>query len=238
MRWIAEFLLFVQPTMVPFAPRLIPVILSSLAHHVGTIRTAANETNYNLYRVIQDLPVHPSPPPAVLSPSPSIGPTSARDRLATASPPLATPPLPTSLQPTSVPAARQVSADRISSPSTANSPKVVAPPLPSTTALKLEAELNESTATRKLSLEMASLATTSAAEGGDPLSRRDPFDYGATVNALTLQFLNEHEETRVAALEWLQMLHQKAPKKVGHHQLQVSLEYSPCLGGCAYRYWL
>ena len=39
-------------------------------------------------------------------------------------------------------------------------------------------------------------------------------DYAATVNALTLQFLNEHEETRVAALGWLIMLHRKAPKKL------------------------
>ncbi|RMZ87538.1 hypothetical protein DV736_g5229, partial [Chaetothyriales sp. CBS 134916] len=39
-------------------------------------------------------------------------------------------------------------------------------------------------------------------------------DYAAAVNALTLQFLNEHEETRAAALSWLIMLHRKAPKKV------------------------
>lgn len=39
-------------------------------------------------------------------------------------------------------------------------------------------------------------------------------DYAQTVNALTLQFLNEHEQTRVAALEWLLMLHRKAPRKV------------------------
>jgi hypothetical protein len=39
-------------------------------------------------------------------------------------------------------------------------------------------------------------------------------NYAAAVNALTLQFLNEHEETRVAALSWLIMLHRKAPKKV------------------------
>ncbi|KAF2402501.1 ARM repeat-containing protein [Trichodelitschia bisporula] len=36
-------------------------------------------------------------------------------------------------------------------------------------------------------------------------------DYGATVNALTLQFLNDHEATRVAALTWLIELHRKAP---------------------------
>lgn len=39
-------------------------------------------------------------------------------------------------------------------------------------------------------------------------------DYAAAVSALTLQFLNEHEATRVAALSWLLMLHRKAPKKV------------------------
>lgn len=39
-------------------------------------------------------------------------------------------------------------------------------------------------------------------------------DYAAAVSSLTLQFLNEHEETRVAALSWLIMLHRKAPKKV------------------------
>lgn len=39
-------------------------------------------------------------------------------------------------------------------------------------------------------------------------------DYAAAVNALTLQFLNENEATRVAALSWLIMLHRKAPRKV------------------------
>lgn len=39
-------------------------------------------------------------------------------------------------------------------------------------------------------------------------------DYAAAVNALTLQFLNENEATRVASLTWLIMLHRKAPKKV------------------------
>lgn len=38
-------------------------------------------------------------------------------------------------------------------------------------------------------------------------------DYEAAISALTLQFLNEHEATRVAALHWLIMLHRKSPKK-------------------------
>lgn len=39
-------------------------------------------------------------------------------------------------------------------------------------------------------------------------------DYEGCVNALTLQFLNEHVDTRVAALGWLIMLHHKAPSKM------------------------
>lgn len=39
-------------------------------------------------------------------------------------------------------------------------------------------------------------------------------DYASAVNALTLQFLNENEASRVAALTWLIMLHRKAPRKL------------------------
>ena len=53
--------------------------------------------------------------------------------------------------------------------------------------------------------------TSSTAPSSQPPS---DLDYAAAVNALTLQFLNEHEATRVAALGWLIMLHRKAPKKV------------------------
>ncbi|CAG8506780.1 429_t:CDS:10 [Ambispora gerdemannii] len=42
----------------------------------------------------------------------------------------------------------------------------------------------------------------------------DPFDYQLTVEALMHQLMNDHEETRVASLEWLLMLHKKAPKKI------------------------
>nr|ODN99803.1 vacuole morphology and inheritance protein 14 [Cryptococcus depauperatus CBS 7855] len=42
----------------------------------------------------------------------------------------------------------------------------------------------------------------------------DPFDVRETVNVLTEQFLSDHAETRIAALEWLLMLHLKAPDKI------------------------
>jgi vacuole morphology and inheritance protein 14 len=55
-------------------------------------------------------------------------------------------------------------------------------------------------------------APTSAPDSRAPSPRQTwNVDYEATVNALTLQFLNEHEATRVAALNWLIMLHRKSP---------------------------
>ncbi|KAJ3327517.1 hypothetical protein HDU76_011659 [Blyttiomyces sp. JEL0837] len=42
----------------------------------------------------------------------------------------------------------------------------------------------------------------------------EPFDIQATVETLTLQFQDESEETRVASMDWLLMLHKKAPKKI------------------------
>jgi vacuole morphology and inheritance protein 14 len=64
-----------------------------------------------------------------------------------------------------------------------------------------------------------SLISTSSLSANNPLSPTqqsapDPFDYQATLTNLRLQFLNEHEDTRVASLEWLLMLHKKAPHKV------------------------
>jgi len=48
----------------------------------------------------------------------------------------------------------------------------------------------------------------------DTTPKSTSLDYEAAVNALTLQFLNENEATRVAALVWLIMLQGKAPRKV------------------------
>jgi len=55
---------------------------------------------------------------------------------------------------------------------------------------------------------------TPAEERGASPRTVPELDYQAAVNALTLQFLNEHEATRVAAIAWLIMLHRMAPGKV------------------------
>ncbi|KAJ3894186.1 vacuolar protein 14 C-terminal Fig4p binding-domain-containing protein [Lentinula edodes] len=64
---------------------------------------------------------------------------------------------------------------------------------------------------------MAKDSSTSLRDAASPETAGDEpdvFDYQATVNELTIQFLSEFEETRVAALKWLIMLHQKAPRKI------------------------
>ncbi|CAI6334619.1 unnamed protein product [Periconia digitata] len=55
---------------------------------------------------------------------------------------------------------------------------------------------------------------TPAEERGSSPRPIPELDYQAAVNALTLQFLNEHEATRVAAIAWLIMLHRIAPGKI------------------------
>ena len=61
-----------------------------------------------------------------------------------------------------------------------------------------------------------SRAPTPAEERGSSPRPLPELDYQGAVNALTLQFLNEHEATRVAAIAWLIMLHRMAPGKVRH----------------------
>lgn len=65
-------------------------------------------------------------------------------------------------------------------------------------------------------------------------SEDDPFDARETVNQLTLQFLSEHEETRIAALEWLSMLHQKSPSNVS---LDSGLFQRECRSDLSFLSW-
>ncbi|EDN95137.1 hypothetical protein SS1G_11012 [Sclerotinia sclerotiorum 1980 UF-70] len=55
---------------------------------------------------------------------------------------------------------------------------------------------------------------TSKAQTPPPYQAHVDLDYAAAVSSLTLLFLNDHEVTRVEALNWLLMLHRKAPKKL------------------------
>ncbi|KAG2069275.1 ARM repeat-containing protein [Suillus decipiens] len=210
LRWLAEFLTFVPDVMVPFTPRLIPAILPNLAHHVPMIQSAALRTNKLLLNVIQNLP----------------GPVEGLSRHNTVE---------KSVAPASSPAAipqppRQVI---VQPPSRdASSPESIGDNQPSSSSDKTtmvqrpRSGTMQTTVTESSSRPQSRMSSNSVLGAPPPppvpvptppspvQEDADKFNYQATVNELTVQFLSEHEQTRVAALKWLIMLHQKAPKKI------------------------
>ncbi|PPQ70437.1 hypothetical protein CVT26_013931 [Gymnopilus dilepis] len=223
LRWLAEFLNFAPEVMIPFTPRLIPAILPNLAHHVSMIQSAAIRTNKLLLNVIQKLPSPQDPPP-----KPSNDRTAPQGRLPQS-------PTPTTSTATSTTNSRQSTISTQASrdvsspdPSTDSSQVNSTPTGPRTRTSNADLSLTPRPAPPTDMLppasnssrpnSPASFSSQPGANGNLSNSvtseERDPFDYQATVNELTIQFLSEFEETRVAALKWLIMLHQKAPKKI------------------------
>ncbi|EPQ59169.1 ARM repeat-containing protein [Gloeophyllum trabeum ATCC 11539] len=211
LRWLAEFLNFAQEVIVPFTPRLIPAILPNLAHHVPMIQSAANRTNQLLQKVIQNLPT----PDTDAHPAPAERFTSTR--------PVPSSPTPLAMSP---PPTRHSSVGKdpsvpemtpVDNASDGSGPSLQSERL--TTKSRTNTQQSEISALNPVGpsqLELNRPHSPSISMSPTQLSPSDPdpFDYQATVNALTIQFLSEHEETRVAAMKWLIMLHQKAPNKL------------------------
>ncbi|KAF8165594.1 vacuolar protein 14 C-terminal Fig4p binding-domain-containing protein [Crassisporium funariophilum] len=220
LRWLAEFLGFAHEVMVPFTPRLIPAILPNLAHHVVMIQSAAIRTNKLLLGVVQKLPspVETSPPKPLIEkpPPPSRLPRSPTPTTSSTS---------NSRQST---LSSQLSKDGDSAADSGQSSQSQPQPLQRTRASTVDlsltprpgpaAEIAPSNAGSSRPHSPVSLTSQTGGTGNLTnslvLEEADLFDYQATVNELTIQFLSEFEETRVAALKWLIMLHQKAPKKI------------------------
>jgi vacuole morphology and inheritance protein 14 len=198
--------------MVPFTPRLIPAILPNLAHHVAMIQSAAIRTNKLLLTVIQKLPSPQDAPPL----------KTAHDK---PSAPIRLPrsPTPTTSNSRQSTLTSQTSRD-ISSPDSAADAgqQAQAQAQPRTRTSNADLSLTPrpapppEVAPASRSHSPVSFSSQSGINGNfaNSAEEGDPFDYQATVNELTIQFISEFEETRVAALKWLIMLHQKAPKKV------------------------
>jgi vacuole morphology and inheritance protein 14 len=221
LRWLAEFLTFAHEVMVPFTPRLVPAILPNLAHHVSMIQSAAIRTNKLLLGVIQKLPS-----PQEHSQTKTV----TTDRSALSKVPRS--PTPT----TSTTNSRQSTLNSQSKdglvPDSSSDSQTPNPQRSRMNTLNIDPSMTPRAA------PAAEILPTSSSSSSRPHSPHsfnnppasnlngnsvngqlaneeiDPFDYQATVNELTIQFLSEFEETRVAALKWLIMLHQKAPRKV------------------------
>ncbi|KAI0720355.1 ARM repeat-containing protein [Cerioporus squamosus] len=234
LRWLAEFLHINQDVMIPFTPRLILAILPNLAHDVPMIQSAASRTNQALMDVIQSLPSPQDPFPSTRqstdkssnvsvvipsSPTPAI-PTLAPSRQATAKDgagpnrDVSSPESPPEVTTTQQSAERQPPST-LTSQMKARSATVSseAPPrtsFPTESAVQAQAQNSRP----ESPVSAISVLQVQQSPESSMIQEKEQIDYQATVNALTIQFLSEHEETRVAALKWLIMLHQKAPRKI------------------------
>lgn len=202
--------------MVPFTPRLIPAILPNLAHHVPDIQAAAIKANQLLFNLIQTLPasgvsqgqVLTLPSKSMTAPIPTArGTTGGPGTILLSSSPPAPSPLmgrqtldgidPAASKPRAIPSNLEQSGGGSSSNSSVDGPLVIG-------GNRQQSRPGSPTqdAERKTTVEVKDSVEA------------EPFDYHATVSALTIRFLSEYEDTRVAALKWLIMLHQKLPNKV------------------------
>lgn len=218
LRWLAEFLNFAHEVLVPFTPRLIPAILPNLAHHVTMIQGPAIRTNQLLLNVIQSLPSPPEQQPV------SDKPATSRTVASSPTPPTSAPSRSSATGKESVLSNRtDNSSEDLTDTPTPQSGPVPNPPLSQKSrGSTMQSNLSDMGPDLPPSAPSRSQSPTSgisaSAQPPPPLppppEDQNIFDYQATVNALTIQFLSEYEDTRVAALKWLIMLHQKAPKDV------------------------
>ena len=238
LRWLSEFLTFAHEIMVPFVPRLILAIVPNLAHDVPMIQSAAVKTNKLLLNVVQSLP---SPQSA---PDPGSTQRSGTDGRTNPPAPSPTPtassvPTRQSTKDQTNPPSRDVNSPELIQESTSGQGQKAKGPGATPTQkdidnavgnLKQQGESNlpilASRPESPISMRSGGIAlppigqsqqqSAQTATQMSPITDKPfPLDYPATVNALTIQFLSDHEETRVAALRWLIMLHQKSPKVRG-----------------------
>lgn len=199
LRWINEFLVFAKDTTITFTPRLIRLVLPSLAHHFPAISHIAKQTNYHLFRVVQQLPAPQQPilPSREPEATPAQSTHNRRESTSTIPKPVSAP----SGSGTPVPFPSS------STPMTSSASSNKAPTERTTNLDEMINEMNHSG-----NLGYASPDSIQGRFPGD--TEVDPFDYQLTVGVLLECLLDDSEETRIAAFQWLSMLHQKAPRKV------------------------
>ncbi|KAK9246028.1 vacuolar protein 14 C-terminal Fig4p binding-domain-containing protein [Lipomyces tetrasporus] len=201
LKWIESFFEISPDDLLPFVPRFLSLLLPTIAHDNGQLRKAAEKVNTDLMQLIMSLPD-----------SVEDGKRGPDDETTESQPP--TPSLLT----------RQgfVAAMSIS-PTTSRSLSPSAIGRRSLSSDRVRGRDDESIMS-KLASTTPPVAVASSANDESGLEEAGPsssaskmellLDYPATVNALTLHFLNEREETRVAALDWLIMLHKNASRKI------------------------
>ena len=190
LQWIESFMEICPEDILYFTPRLLAQILPSLSHDVDLVKQAAKKVNEALMAYIMSLPEDTSK--SQISPNPSVLGGPQPNAAAAGS----TPTIPLTAR-----AVRELNA----------------PERQSTHSLPTRLIRKPASPERRDATVEPAEAKTPEVAGGD--SRRNSatpadLDYEGAINALTLQFLHKQEDTRVAALKWLMMLHRKSPRRI------------------------
>jgi len=191
LKWIETFLDICPEDILLVTPRLLAHLLPALSHDVDHVKQAANRVNQALMAYIMSLSED----------SAKAGHNAEQAQIATQVPAVQTPaPGSMPIVPTIRTLAQSNGDTRRDSTSNLKSIRKPASPEP--------VEPQPRT-------PQVQTPEPPAVEQSSPDSKpHTDLDYEAAVNALTLQFLHEHEATRVAALAWLIMLHRKSPRKI------------------------
>nr|POE93554.1 protein vac14 like [Quercus suber] len=188
LRWIEGFMEICPEDILYFTPRLLATLLPALSHEVDLVKQAAGRVNNDLMTYIMKLPEE--------HPKSEVATEQASGSVAVAATSSAVPAGPSTRN-----AAQTQTADlrRDGATSGKLTRGPTSPDLPEPAPRTPEVRTPE--------------PPTEEASRSEQGVQTD-LDYEAAVNSLTLQFLNEHEATRVAALAWLIMLHRKSPRKI------------------------
>ncbi|KAI9702637.1 MAG: hypothetical protein M1820_006143 [Bogoriella megaspora] len=207
LRWIESFFEICPEDILLFVPRLLSQVLPAMASNVDQVRQAAYRVNSSLMDYIMSLAEEP--PKQALQASVD---TMAQLPQAVVS----------GLPPAAVTTLKEANGlSGRDSPMAIRQRKAGSADLDKEKQQEGKSEKQQETNTEKQqevnveeSIEQKSLLLTPPEDRSPSPKPSRHLDYEAAVNALTLQFLNEHEATRVAALAWLIMLHRKSPRKI------------------------
>lgn len=188
LKWIENFLEICPVDILAFTPRLLAQVLPALSHDVDLVRQAASRVNSSLMTYINDLPEE-GPRQGDVQEQPTL--SASQPSASGSAPNLAGP----------VKALREQNAPE--KQSTTSLPSKALRKAPSLEPVEPPSRTPELRTPEPPELDQQ-----------QPSASHPDLDYEAAVNALTLQFLHEHEATRVAALAWLIMLHHKSPRRI------------------------
>lgn len=201
LKWIETFMEICPEDILSLTPKLLNQLLPALSHDKDHVSQAANRVNQLLISHIMALPDDPTRSNGgtttvggELAQITSAGNISASANAATSIPSLR-------------PLKDGASGDKRESIGAAKA-AARKPPTPD------DLEEGASRPLQVLTPEPPALNEETGETASEITSQVPDLDYEAAVSALTLQFLHEHEATRVAALAWLIMLHRKSPRKI------------------------